>query len=118
MAVTLKINTGSKAFDLEPALNGIEESQEKIWSKNTGRTSSGKMTGDIVTIKLKLKIKYPVLTIEQKNLLNKAISDAFFTVEYQGAKYKMYANSPTYPLYSMATGLPRYVGVAVDLIEQ
>ena len=65
MAVTLKINTGSKAFDLEPALNGIEESQEKIWSKNTGRTSSGKMTGDIVTTKLKLKIKYPVLTIEQ-----------------------------------------------------
>jgi hypothetical protein len=118
MAITLKINTGSKAFDLEPALNGIEESQEKIWSKNTGRTSSGKMTGDIVTTKLKLKIKYPVLTIEQKNLLNKAISDAFFTVEYQGAKYKMYANSPTYPLYSMATGLPRYVGVAVDLIEQ
>lgn len=42
MAITLKINTGSKAFDLEPALNGIEESREKIWSKNTGRTSSGK----------------------------------------------------------------------------
>ena len=47
MGATLIINTGNKKFDKEPALNGIEESYEKIWSENTGRLLNGKMTGDI-----------------------------------------------------------------------
>lgn len=46
------------------------------------------MIGDIVTTKLKLKIKYPVLTIEQKNLLNKAISDAFLQLSIKGQNIK------------------------------
>lgn len=115
---TLVINTGSKKFDVEPSLNGVTESFEKIWSENTGRVTSGKMTGDIVAIKLKLQVKYPILTTEQRNQLNKAIKDAFFKVEYQGKEYKMYAGTPTYPLYSTHKDLPRYVGVGVDLVEQ
>lgn len=115
---TLVINTGSKQFGVEPALNGVTESFEKIWSENTGRVTTGKMTGDIIAVKLKLQIKYAILTTAQRNKLNNAIKDAFFTVKYQGESYKMYASSPTYPLYSTVDGLPRYVGVGVDLVEQ
>lgn len=115
---TLVINTGNKKFDVEPALNGITESFEKIWSNNTGRVTSGKMTGDIIAIKLKLQVKYPILSTEQRNQLNKAIKDAYFDVLYQGEKYRMYAGTPTYPLYSTVDRLPRYTGVGVDLVEQ
>lgn len=115
---TLVINTGSKQFDVEPALNGVTESFEKIWSKNTGRVTTGKMTGDIIAVKLKLQVKYPILSTAQRNKLNNAIKDAFFTVKYQGITYKMYAGTPTYPLYSTVDSLPRYTGIGVDLIEQ
>ena len=54
MEATLIINTGNKKFDKEPALNGIEESYEKIWSENTGRLLNGKMTGDIMRCRLTL----------------------------------------------------------------
>lgn len=115
---TLVINSGTKAFSKEPSFNGVTESSEKIWSSNTGRASSGKMTGDIVAIKKKLVVKYPPLTDSEKSKLDKAVSDAFFTVTYKGEEYTMYAGSPSYPLYSMASGLPRYVGTQIELIEQ
>lgn len=115
---TLTINTGTKAFSVEPAHKGVTESSEKIWSSNTGRVASGKMTGDIVAIKKKLVVQWPPLTENQKNALDTAVSDAFFPVTYKGRTYTMYGGSPTYQLYSMAKGLPRYYGVSVELIEQ
>lgn len=118
MEATLIINTGNKKFDKEPALNGIEESYEKIWSENTGRLLNGKMTGDIIATKLKLSVKYPILTAAERDALNTAIGDAFFSVTYIEKNYKMYAGTPTYPVYSAVNGLPCYVGVGVDLIEQ
>lgn len=118
MEATLIINTGDKKFNKEPALNGIEESYEKIWSENTGRLLNGKMTGDIIATKLKLSVKYPILTAAERDALNTAIGDAFFSVTYMEKKYKMYAGTPTYPVYSVVNGLPCYVGVGVDLIEQ
>lgn len=115
---TLIINTGAKEFSKEPAAQGIDESSEKIWSSNTGRTASGKMTGDIVAIKKKLVVKYPPLTDAEKSALEIAISDAFFNVIYKGRSYTMYAGSPAVQLYSMVSGLPRYIGMSLELIEQ
>ena len=115
---TLEINTGNKKFDKEPAIGGITETIEKIWSENTGRTATGKMTGDIIAKKLKLQVHYQILSNVEKGLLDKAVGDAFFNVKYRGTNYTMYAGTPTYPLYSTANGMPEYVGVGVDLIEQ
>lgn len=114
----------------DPALNGITITKDKIWSKNAGRSSeSGKMMGDIVAIKYKIQIKWPVLSQEKSALVDDYISNmesAFFKIKFIDPKSKtgefvekdVYAGTPTYPVYSYVEGYPRYVGVAVDLVEQ
>ena len=108
----------------EPKFQGITISPEKIWSKNTGRTTTGEMVGDIVCIKLTYKISWPPLSAEQVALIDAAITPAFFDVYFKNPRTnqyetkRMYAGTPTYPVYSDANGLPDYVGVAVDLIEK
>lgn len=116
---TLIINKGtSKAFSLEPAIEGITESKEKIWSSNTGRVSTGEMTGDIIAKKLKLSVKYPPMSKAEKDALEKAVGDAFFKVEYDGKDYTMYAGTPTFSGYADVKGVPRYKDGTVDLIEK
>lgn len=110
-----------------PAFNGITVTREPVWSGNAGRSSDGTMVGDIIGYKFKLQIKWPVLTQAQIALIDSAItSSAFFPVKFvdptseTGALITktMYAGTPTYPVYSYAEGAPRYVGTAVNLIEQ
>lgn len=106
----------------EPALNGLKISKEKIWSKNTGRVSSGEMVGDVVARKITLSIQWPRLTEEQVAIIDKAIDPAFVSVYFKNPntnKYEtrtFYAGTPTYPVYSYALG--KYEGVAVDLVEK
>lgn len=75
---TLIINTGEKAFSREPALEGVGESLNKIWSKNTGRTSTGKMTGDIVTKKRSCRLSTLRLQKVKKWHLKKRVMMRFF----------------------------------------
>lgn len=102
----------------------LDISKEAIWSKNTGRVSSGKMRGDIVARKYKLTITLAPMTDEEAASFDAAISSTFFDVTFrnpstgQNVTKRMYAGTPKYPVYSYVSGLPRYVGVAVDLIEQ
>lgn len=108
----------------EPKFGGLTITPEKVWSKNTGRTTTGEMVGDIIAIKNKLKISWPPLTAEQVAVIDAAITPAYFDVYYKDPRTnqyetkRMYAGTPTYPVYSYATGLPDYSGVAVDLIEK
>lgn len=113
----------------DPALNGITITKEKIWSKNAGRGTAGKMMGDIVAVKYKIQIKWPILSQEETALVDGVLSDEskpFFDMKFKDPKSKtgnyvtktVYAGTPTYPVYSYVDGLPRYVGVAVDLVEQ
>lgn len=108
----------------EPKQGGITFSEEKIWSKNTGRTTDGTMVGDIVAIKTKMKLSFAVLSGEQIALLDAAVSPAFIEVYFKDPRINayttktFYAGTPSYPVYSYAAGLPEYVGTAVDLIEQ
>lgn len=110
-----------------PALNGITVTKEPVWSSNAGRSSTGKFIGDIVCYKYKIQIKWPILKQKQTALIDSAItSSAFFKVKFidptsstvEFVTKTVYAGTPTYPVYSYADGMPRYVGVAVDLIEQ
>lgn len=108
----------------EPKLQGISVSVEKIWSKNTGRTTTGEMVGDIVGIKNKIKIAWPPLSGEEVAKIDGAITPAFFEVYYKNPRTNQYetgifyAGTPSYPVYSYVNGLPEYSGVAVDLVEK
>lgn len=106
-----------------PPVNKLTITSEKIWSKNTGRVSNGEMKGDLVAIKLKANVQFVPLNDSQAQILDNAISKAFFKAEFKNPRnnktesHKMYAGSATYPVYSYADGFPRYVGVGVDLVE-
>lgn len=107
-----------------PPLKSLTIIREAIWSKNTGRTATGKMVGDIIGYKYKLQITFKPLSDEQAALVASATRPAFLNVEFtdpeDGEKHtiKMYAGSPAFPVYSYVDGVPRYVGTKVDLIEQ
>lgn len=107
-----------------PYVQKIEITRNPIWSSNTGRTASGKMVGDLVTQKYKLKITFSPMSDEDTVSLEAVISQAFFDVTFKNPTTgkmetkKMYADAPVYPVYSYADELPRYVGNAVSLVEQ
>lgn len=110
-----------------PTPSKITITKEPIWSSNTGRSSTGLMIGDIIGYKYKLQIEWPILSQVQSALLDNAItSKAFFPVKFidpadasgEFTTKTMYASAPPYPVYSYAAGIPRYTGVALDLIEQ
>lgn len=102
----------------------ISITREPIWSKNTTRTANGTMKGDIVAQKYKLEVTLAPMSDEEAVSFDTAILPAFFNVTFKNPSSgkletkKMYASSPKYPVYSYANGLPRYVGVAVNFIEQ
>lgn len=108
----------------EPKQGGLSISKEKIWSKNTGRGADGTMNGDVVARKFTLKIEWPILSDEQAAVVDQAIDPAFINVKFRNpndgkiTEKTMYAGTPTYPVYSYADGLPRYVGIGVTLIER
>lgn len=109
-----------------PAHKGVTISTNKIWSANTGRTSTGKMVGTIVATKAKLEIKWPPLTQDEVALIESVVSDAskpFVAVEYTDAtgttvSKTMYFGDVTYTQYSWSDGIRYITDVSVSAIEQ
>lgn len=109
-----------------PALEGLTISTEKIWSSDTGRTSSGKMVGTIVAVKTTINITWPVLTMEQVAVIEAAVSDQdapFVPIQYTDMTGRtvtktVYFGTPTYTVYSWADGLQYVEDVEVEGIEQ
>lgn len=110
----------------DPALEGVTVSREKIWSGNTGRTSSGTMAGTVIAVKTTLKIKWPPLTPAQVAIIDNAVSSGsrpFVPVQYTDptgntVTKTMYFGTPTYTVYSWADGTQYIKDVTVDGIEQ
>ena len=107
-----------------PRVQKLSVSHEAIWSKNAGRGATGDMIGDIKTRKAKLEITFSPMSDADGVLLDAAIAPAFFSVVYKDPgtgkmeTKTMYAGTPKYPVYTYADGFPRYVGVAVNLIDK
>lgn len=103
---------------------GLTITKEKVWSSNTGRAADAGMIGDLVGIKYKLQCEWPPLNATDAVMIDNAISEAFFNVTFldPGSNTritrKFYAGTPTYPIYSYASGIPMYSGIKVDLIEK
>ncbi|MCC8063770.1 MAG: hypothetical protein LIO70_01635 [Clostridiales bacterium] len=108
-----------------PALEGLTITREKIWSSDTGRTASGKMVGTIVAVKTKVAIKWPVLTMDEVETIEGAVSSStpFVTMTYTdmtGAvtTKTVYFGTPSYTVYSYADGTQYVKDVTVDGIER
>lgn len=122
MVQTLKING---VLMPTPAYAGWGQSENKIWSTNTGRNNNGKMVGTIVAIKRKLEVAWPItISASDLNKIRTACSNVavpFFTVEFTDANgttesMPAYAGDLEYRVDSF--GLGYISGASVSIIEQ
>lgn len=102
-------------------------SNNKIWSTDTGRTATGKMTGKIIDVKKKLEVSWKYLTKEEVNTISKLVDSktAFHTIEYYDiAKNKIgsftgYFGDGTYPVYGFDAQRNACVtGMSLSIIEK
>lgn len=115
-------DSGWVAFKTPTELN---ISPEKIWSADTGRGDNGTMQGSVVAIKTTLKISWAKLTSQQiKQLDSYCTNCQTFYVKYVDPTnndtvkaMRVYAGTPSYPVYMYGKDGTFYNGIAVDLIE-
>lgn len=105
--------------------NGFNITKNKLWSKNTGRTTSGKMVGDITAVKYSLVFSWSSLNGDQVSDLEIAVgTDAFFPVKFpkEGTMAVLtktfYAADMTYDTKFVKDGVTYYSDVKLELIEQ
>lgn len=110
---------------LMPSPKSMDIKKEPIWSKNTSRTASGDMVGDIIAYKYNIDIVWPTLSASDvKKIENSITQSAFFNVGFIDPATNIlttksfYAGTPTYPVYSYANGLKTYSGMSVTFIQQ
>ena len=115
----------------EPKIGGVNVTDEPIWSSNTGRSSTGKMIGDIIAWKATIEISWPPLTFAEMKAIRDAIRSGgeFFPIEYPDiasgstvatmttTKTVYCANIPRL-LYSMSDIYKRYTDITIQFIER
>lgn len=108
-----------------PDENGFAVTKNKLWSKNTGRTTSGKMVGDITAVKYTLVFSWSSLTGNQVSDLEAAVgSAAFFPVKFPregdmtALTKTFYAADMTYGAKIIKDGKAYYSDIKLELIEQ
>lgn len=117
----------------EPKRGGIAVTDEPIWSANTGRSSTGKMIGDIVATKTTIEVSWGVLTYAEMKTIRDAIISGgeFFTITYPDieagintngtlktqSKTVYCANVPRL-LASTSAKFRRYTDVTIQFIER
>ena len=99
--------------------------KNKIWSKNTGRSASGRMLGDIIAVKYTVAVKWEELSQAEVWELEKALSaKPFFPVTFtdeKGAEVSdktFYSADMQYSSKYYRNGKAFYSGVSIELIEQ
>ena len=117
----------------DPKKGGVAVTDEAVWSSNTGRSSTGKMIGDIVAWKTTIEIAWPPLTYSEMKTIRDAIRNAgeFFSIQYPDVeagindngtlktqtKTVYVANIPR-QLYSTSAKYRRYADITIQFIER
>ena len=72
-----------------PKHSGVVITEEPIWASNTGRSSTGKMIGDIIAWKTTIAVSWPPLDFDAAKEIRDAIMNAgsFFKIKYYGLNY-------------------------------
>lgn len=119
MAASITINGVEM---IEPS--SIDVSRNKIWSSGSGRTQSGKFTGDIKARKWKLDIVWKVLTKQETKDILAALEPAFINVKFLNPRTNtfetrvFYAGDEAMPVYSYELDGITYESLKVALVEQ
>ena len=108
-----------------PKREGVVLSQEKVWSSNTGRSSSGKMMGNLVAIKATVQITWGLLTPSEAELIRAAVSNVdkpFSELTYTDLNGKtttrtVYFGTPSFTIRNIGAN-SRITGATLSGIEQ
>ncbi len=117
----LKINGYSPPA---PDREGYDVTENKIWSKNTGRTASGLMVGDIIGRKYSVAITWSDLPQSVVTKIDNAInSKAFFSVTFENQRGTVltrdfYSDDPVYGKKVYKDGQWQYKSLTVTLTEK
>ena len=114
------------AMPAPKAPGGMKIKEEKIWSKNTGRTAAATMVGTILAIKRTVDISWPPLTVEQVGIIEAAASNKdkpFPLMSYtdqRGTRHTMnvYFGTPSYTCFNWIKGQWMVTDVTASAIEQ
>lgn len=109
-----------------PKQNGVTITDEPVWASNSGRSTTGKMIGDIVTWVTTISVTWPPLSFEEAKKIRNAIKEAgtFFNIKYRDfdtdalIEKKVYVGNFPRTLSSIAPGVEQYDGIAVTFTEQ
>ena len=109
-----------------PMHGGMAIADEPVWSSNTGRGATGKMSGDIVAWKTTIDMDFPPLSFSESKRLRDALKNAgeFFDVRYRDFNASAWTTKTVYTanlprtIYSLAQGIRYHTGVKVQLVEQ
>ena len=108
---------------LLPAPVELMVGDEIIWSANTGRSSSGKMLGDVVAEKGTVTITWGILPESDVSLIQKAMPAGFFSLQFPdggGIKTLTVYRGPFQreQLGYVGDGVLYYRTVTVELVQQ
>lgn len=109
-----------------PKKGGVAITEEPIWASNTGRSTSGKMIGDIVAWKTKINVTWPPLSLAESKKLRETIKNAgaFFKIKYKDfstdetVEKTVYVGNLPRTIYSLAAGYEKHTDVGITFIER
>ena len=123
MAFVLKFDNQTMP---QPAHDGFQIAREKVWSENTRRTSSAKMTGTIKAIKTTLSISFPpnLTKAEVKKISDIVDSNKeWHTVTFTNEKSEqetitVYFGTPQYGCKMFKNGKFIFSSISVEAVER
>lgn len=127
MASSVTINNGVNSASISGnkiAFKGITVTNEKVWSSDTGRSTTALMMGKIVAIKRTFSIKLIGLTASDYNAIEAVITNKsfpFFTATVNDG-VKTYSNVTVYAASTSVTTyndkVARYFDYTMELVER
>lgn len=105
-----------------PSPDAIKTSDEIIWSANTGRSSTGKMIGDVISEKTTFAIQWGVLTKAERDMIRSNLSSGFhpFSVIEDGTTTTIdsYRSAITFDTLGTFGGATYFNNMQVSIIQQ
>ena len=108
-----------------PAKEGINETDQLIWSSNAGRAANGTFVGDIIATKKTLSITWNQMTYDRLALIRSNISrigHPFITVKYRSSdgQQKIFTGYTEGSTGVIVTYTPdgKIAGVTLNVIEK
>lgn len=114
------LKIGSTAL---PTPKSVTYSQNKIWSRNTGRLDNGYFVGELIAVKKKYEVTFPPLSTTDLATVRAAINADFATVEITNAEggtdtVTAYFGDLNVEAYSWHNGLQYAMNASVSIIER